>query len=75
MAIKELINSILSGITDEEYTVTTKLNNTDVEIRLHQKDIARIIGRGGKTASAFRTVVEAYAKSNGSCVKLNIEEN
>lgn len=36
-------------------------DTTILEIIVHDKDMGGVIGKGGKTASAIRTLVQAYA--------------
>jgi predicted RNA-binding protein YlqC (UPF0109 family) len=74
MAIKQLVNAIFDGIVDEDYTVKINLNDTNVELGVSKLDIARVIGKGGRTAAAIRTIVNYYAKSIDKCIGLNIEE-
>jgi hypothetical protein len=39
-----------------------------LEVRVHPDDLGKVIGRGGRTASAFRTVVSALAGRDGARV-------
>ena len=40
---------------------------------VHPDDLGKVIGRGGRTASAFRTVVSALAGKGGARVDLVLE--
>ena len=46
----------------------------EIEVLVNEMDIAKLIGRGGKTANAIRTLVQAssYLQDNKR-VKINIE--
>ena len=37
-----------------------------LEVRVHPEDLGKVIGRSGRTASAFRTVVSALAGRGGA---------
>ncbi|MDR2817738.1 MAG: KH domain-containing protein [Oscillospiraceae bacterium] len=74
MAVRELINAIFDGIVDGDYVVKINLNDTNVELAIAKEDIARVIGKGGRTAAAIRTIVNYYAKSINKCIGLNINE-
>ena len=37
-----------------------------LEVRVHPDDLGKVIGRGGRTATAFRTVVSALAGRGGA---------
>ena len=62
----------------EEVTVKEFPSDDDktivIEVLVNEADIAKLIGRGGKTANAIRTLVQAssYLQDNKR-VKINIE--
>ena len=37
-----------------------------LEVRVHPDDLGKVIGRGGRTATAFRTVISALAGKGGA---------
>jgi predicted RNA-binding protein YlqC (UPF0109 family) len=37
-----------------------------LEVRVHPDDLGKVIGRSGRTATAFRTVISALAGKDGS---------
>jgi predicted RNA-binding protein YlqC (UPF0109 family) len=74
MAIKQLVNAIFDGIVDGDYVVKINLNDTNVELAVSKADMARVIGRSGRTAAAIRTIVNYYAKSINKRIGLNIKE-
>ena len=39
-----------------------------LEVRVHPDDLGKVIGRNGRTATAFRTVVSALAGRGGARV-------
>jgi hypothetical protein len=46
--------------------------STVLELTVAPDDLGRVIGRGGRTAKALRTVVEASARTRGRGVVLDI---
>lgn len=43
-----------------------------LELTVDQDDLGRVIGRGGRTAKALRTVIEAAARRDGTRAVLDI---
>jgi uncharacterized protein len=46
--------------------------STIFELSVAQEDLGRVIGRGGRTAKAFRTVLDAAARREGRRAVLDI---
>lgn len=46
--------------------------STVFELTVSQDDLGRVIGRGGRTAKAFRTVLDAAARREGQRAVLDI---
>jgi len=46
--------------------------STVLELSVAQEDLGRVIGRGGKTAKALRTVLDAAARRQGRRAVLDI---
>ena len=46
--------------------------STVFELTVAQDDLGRVIGRGGRTAKAFRTVLDAAARREGRRAVLDI---
>lgn len=46
--------------------------STVLELSVDQDDLGRVIGRGGRTAKALRTVLEAAGRRDGRRVVLDI---
>ncbi len=63
--LAEALEHLVRGIVDhpDDVRVTAKpLRRGDLlEVRVHPDDLGRVIGRGGRTAKALRTVVGALA--------------
>lgn len=74
MAAVNLIRSILDGIVDNQYEVKMTLNNTNLAIFLEKSDMAKVIGRKGRTISEIRKIITTYAKTKGKCIGVTVSE-
>jgi hypothetical protein len=69
--IQDSLEHLVKGIVDHPEDVTVRVRNgrrgpggrgsQTYQVRVHPDDIGRVIGRGGRTASAIRTVVSAIS--------------
>ena len=76
----ELTEYLVKNIVKDTEMVTVKefpSDNEDeivIEVLVSNDDIGRVIGKGGKTANAIRTLVQASSYLQGNKrVKINIE--
>lgn len=74
---KRLLEYLAEGLVDEPDEVSVEQFEGDggtivLELGVGQDDYGRVIGRGGRTAHALRTVVKAAATSEGCHVLLDI---
>jgi len=67
--LEEATEHLVTGIVDHKDDVRVRTKDLRrgslVEVRVHPDDLGRVIGRGGRTASALRTVVQAIAGDSG----------
>ena len=60
------LEHLVKGIVDRPDEVAVASRETPrgdlLEVRVHPEDLGRVIGRGGRTATALRTVVGALAQ-------------
>ncbi|MDQ4490692.1 RNA-binding protein [Sinomonas sp. ASV486] len=72
--LAEALEHLVRGIVDnpDDVTVQAKSNRRGdiLEVRVHQEDLGRVIGRQGRTARALRTVVAALA--DGEAVRVDV---
>jgi predicted RNA-binding protein YlqC (UPF0109 family) len=72
--LAEALEHLVRGIVDspEDVKVSSKNNRRGdtLEVRVHQDDLGRVIGRQGRTARALRTVVAALA--DGEPVRVDV---
>ena len=70
--LAEALEHLVRGIVDnpDEVSVRDKQlrRGSVLEVRVPPDDLGKVIGRGGRTASAFRTVVSALAGKGGARV-------
>jgi predicted RNA-binding protein YlqC (UPF0109 family) len=77
---KELLEYLAKGLVDEpgEVRVTEVRESSDttvLELSVAQDDYGSVIGRGGRTASALRTVVKTAAVRRGQRVFVDIVDS
>jgi predicted RNA-binding protein YlqC (UPF0109 family) len=72
--LAEALEHLVRGIVDnpDDVVVAAKSNRRGdiLEVRVHQDDLGRVIGRQGRTARALRTVVAALAE--GEAVRVDV---
>ena len=56
-AIEHLVRGIVSNPEDVRVEMTTGRRGRTVEVHVHPDDLGKVIGRGGRTATALRTLV------------------
>ena len=61
--LAEALEHLVRGVVDNPDDVTVRdkqlRRGSLLEVRVHPDDLGKVIGRGGRTASAFRTVISA----------------
>ncbi len=74
---RQLLEYLAEGLVDEPEDVSVEQFEEDdgtivLELSVADGDYGRVIGRGGRTAHALRTVVKAAATSAGRRVLVDI---
>ncbi|QYJ04574.1 RNA-binding protein [Nocardioides panacisoli] len=68
--LADALDHLVRGIVDnpDEVTVRDKQlrRGSLLEVRVHPDDLGKVIGRGGRTATAFRTVISALDGGNNA---------
>ncbi len=77
LRVKELLVYLAQGLVDEPEEVAVEQFEEDdgtvvLELAVAQEDYGKVIGRGGRTAQALRTVVRAAAASEKRRVVVDI---
>ncbi|MBO1902082.1 RNA-binding protein [Leucobacter weissii] len=69
VSLSEALEHLVRGIVDRPDEVQVDSRETGrgelLEVRVHPSDLGRVIGRGGRTAQALRTVVGALSDGRG----------
>ncbi len=56
-ALEHLVKGIVEHPDDVEVDSRTNRRGQTLEVRVHPDDLGKVIGRGGRTARALRTVI------------------
>ena len=64
-ALEHLVKGIVEHPDDVAVHDRTLRRGRVLEVRVHPEDLGKVIGRGGRTAKALRTVVGALSDSPG----------
>jgi len=74
--VKEFIEYIAKHLVDNPDGVSLEMEEKEdkliFKLKVSEKDVGKIIGRDGKTASAIRTLLRAVAAKEGKRAVLDI---
>ncbi|MBX6384716.1 MAG: RNA-binding protein [Microbispora sp.] len=72
--LEEALEHLVKGIVEHPDDVRVRARRIRtgrvLEVRVHPDDLGKVIGRGGRTAKALRTVINAL--SNGKYVRIDL---
>lgn len=60
-ALAHLVREIVDHPNEVSVVLVSGSRGDTLEVRVHPDDLGRVIGRGGRTAKALRTVMSALA--------------
>ena len=60
-ALEHLVRGIVDHPDDVTVRARTQRRGRLLEVRVHPDDLGKVIGRNGRTATAFRTVIDALS--------------
>lgn len=60
-ALEHLVGGVVDNPDDVSVRSRSQRRGTMLEVRVHADDLGKVIGRSGRTATAFRTVIGALA--------------
>ena len=76
--MKDLVEFLVQELVDEpdavDVTETFDDRGPRYRVRVAPEDMGKVIGRGGRTAKAIRTVVRAAAQRQGHGAMVDIED-
>lgn len=75
---ENLIKSIITPLVlhPEDVVVKTiaeEQNEQTIQVLVNEEDLGRVIGKGGRIASAIRTIVYAGASKEGKYIRIDID--
>ena len=77
--MKELVEIVCKALVDNpDQVVVTQIDGeqtTILELRVHQSDLGKVIGKQGRTARAMRTILAAAGMKQRRRYNLEIIEN
>ncbi len=65
-ALEHLVRGIVRHPDDVSVRDKQLRRGSLLEVRVHPEDLGKVIGRGGRTASALRTVIGALGNGTGT---------
>jgi predicted RNA-binding protein YlqC (UPF0109 family) len=68
-ALEHLVKGIVAHPDDVSVRARSQRRGQVLEVRVHPEDLGKVIGRAGRTAKAFRTVMSALG---GSAVRVDL---
>jgi predicted RNA-binding protein YlqC (UPF0109 family) len=68
-ALEHLVKGIVTHPDDVTVRARSQRRGQVLEVRVHPEDLGKVIGRAGRTAKAFRTVMSALG---GSSVRVDL---
>lgn len=73
---KELLEFIVKALVDHPEDINIKTvegeKTSIIELKVHNEDIGKVIGKEGRIAMAIRTLLSAVTSKSGKRVKLEI---
>ncbi|MFT4051760.1 MAG: RNA-binding protein [Microbacterium sp.] len=72
-ALEHVVKGIVDHPDDVVIRSSTSPRGDVLEVRVHPDDRGRVIGRGGRTAKALRTLVTALA--DGARVRVDVADD
>ncbi len=76
--LQDLVRFLTKSLVDDpdsvEVSGTEEDTRVDLEIRVAQEDIGKVIGRQGRTIKAIRTVAKAASVKVGKRVSVEVQD-
>ncbi len=68
--LEHLVKGVVDHPDDVVVVAQSSARGEVLEVRVHPEDLGRVIGRGGRTAKALRTVISSLA--DGKRVRVDV---
>jgi len=72
-ALEHIVKGIVDHPDDVRISSSTSPRGDLLEVRVHPEDRGRVIGRGGRTAKALRTLISSLA--DGQRVRVDVADD
>lgn len=72
-ALEHVVRAIVDHPDDVHITASASSRGDLLEVHVHPDDRGRVIGRGGRTAKALRTLISALAE--GRHVRIDVADD
>jgi len=76
--LEDALEHLVKGIVEHPGEVNVRMRSLRrgrvLEVRVHPDDLGKVIGRGGRTATALRTVVGALGGSDVRVDLVDVDE-
>jgi predicted RNA-binding protein YlqC (UPF0109 family) len=73
-ALEHLVTGIVEHPDDVSVRSRQQRRGRLLEVHVHPDDLGKVIGRGGRTATAFRTVIGALAEDSVRIDFVDVDE-
>ncbi|NDL59346.1 RNA-binding protein [Phytoactinopolyspora mesophila] len=73
-ALEHLVTGIVEHPDDVSVRSRQQRRGRLLEVHVHPDDLGKVIGRGGRTATAFRTVIAALANDRVRIDFVDVDE-
>ena len=73
-ALEHLVRGIVDNPDDVRVELVTTRRGRTLELHVNPDDLGKVIGRGGRTAKAIRTVVRAAASRQNLAARVDFED-
>lgn len=70
--IKNIVMPLVYNPEDVLIKALSEGDDITIQVIVNEKDLGRVIGKGGKIASAIRTIAYAGASKEGKRIKIDI---
>jgi len=71
--IKSIVTPLVMHSKSSSLTIAEEENEITIQVLVSEEDLGRVIGKGGRIASAIRTIVYAGASKEGKRVRIDID--
>ncbi len=71
--IKNIVTPLVLHPEDVAVKTLSESDDITIQVIVNEKDLGRVIGKGGRIASAIRTIAYAGASKEGKRIRVDID--